>query len=82
MILEIAFFFLAFFAGGRLGIWTSEKEIARLRLVIESMQEQEQMLRRIIDSLRQHNHDMKEVNGGSMGHDYIEDAEKRHEWKT
>ena len=77
-ILEIATIFLAFSLGGRLGMWSMGKENNQLRHVIKSMQDQEQMLRRIIDTLRQHNHDMKEVNGGSMGHDYIEDADKRH----
>ena len=77
-ILEIAIIFLAFSVGGRLGMWSMTKENNQLRHGIKSMQEQEQMLRRIIESLRQHNHDMKEVNGGSMGHDYTEDADKRH----
>ena len=77
-ILEIATIFLAFSLGGRLGIWTSNKEITRLHHDIGLMQGQAAMHRRLIESLRQHNHDMKEVNGGSMGHDYTEDADKRH----
>ena len=77
-ILEISIIFLAFSLGGRLGMWSMGKENNQLRHAIKSMQEQEQMLRRIIESLRKHNHDMKEVNGGSMGHDYTEDADKRH----
>ena len=77
-ILEIATIFLAFSLGGRLGLWSMEKEKDRLHHAIWMMQDQEKMHRRMIKSLRQHNHDMKEVNGGSMGHDYTEDADKRH----
>ena len=77
-ILEIAIIFLAFSLGGRLGMWSMGKENDQLRHAIKSMQEQAKMHRRMIESLRQHNHDIKEVNGGSMGHDYTEDADKRH----
>ena len=77
-ILEISIIFLAFSLGGRLGMWSMGKENDRLQHGIGLMQDQAKMHRRLIESLRQQNHDMKEVNGGSMGHDYTEDADKRH----
>ena len=77
MILEMAIFIASFFAGARLAAWSYDKEIDRLHHDIGLMQDQAKMHRRLIESLRQQNHDMKEVNGGSMGHDYTEDADKR-----
>ena len=75
----ISFIVLAFFAGGRLGLWSKEKETRRLHRTTVLLHDEIQRFRRMNDVLRQHNFDMNNVNGGSMGTDYIEDADKRHD---
>ena len=77
-ILYISFAFVAFTLGGRLGIWTQQKEIIRLQSNLALLHDEAEMLRKMNDTLRVHNFDMKNVNGGSMGTDYFEDADKRH----
>ena len=77
-IIYISLIILAFFAGGRLGLWSKEKEIAHLHRTMVLVHDEAQRYRRMNEVLRQHNFDMNNVNGGSMGTDYIEDADKRH----
>lgn len=50
--IEIALFIVAFFTGGRLGIWSMGKENDRLHHAIWLMQDQAKMHRRSIEDLK------------------------------